>query len=74
MGKDYRFLIGRQFRAEGGLYFVHALAMGESSPVIEAGLSADDPPSHTFSIGDVIRGLLVEEEIELFNPNYLSAR
>ncbi|MCB1686050.1 MAG: hypothetical protein R3E82_14080 [Pseudomonadales bacterium] len=74
MGRDYRFLIGRQFLADGGLYFVQGLSTGDSPPVIEAGLSPDDPPSHRFSIGDVIRGLLVEEEIELFNPNYLSAR
>lgn len=74
MGRDYRFLIGRQFLADGGLYFVHSLSAGDGPPVVEAALSADDAPSHRFSIGEVIRGLLVEEEIELFNPNYLSAR
>lgn len=74
MGRDYRFLIGRQFLAEGGLYCVHGIAAEDGPPVVEAGLSPEEAPSHRFSIGEVIRGLLVEEEIELFNPNYLSAR
>ena len=33
-----------------------------------------DAPSETFSLSDVIQWLLVDEEIVLFNPNYLSAR
>ena len=33
-----------------------------------------DAPAETFSLSDVIQWLLVDEEIVLFNPNYLSAR
>ena len=74
MSRDYRFLIGRQFAADGELYVVHGLQIGEGPLAVEASTAEGESSPRFFSISDVINSLLIEEEIELFNPNYLSAR
>ena len=74
MSRDYRFLIGRQFAADGELYVVHGLQIGEGPLAVEASTAEGENSPRIFSISDVINSLLIEEEIELFNPNYLSAR
>lgn len=74
MNRDYHFLIGLQFAADGAVYVVRNLAAADGQTTVEA-LSDDEAANpRVFSLRDVINWLLVEEEIELFNPNYLSAR
>ena len=74
MNRDYRFLIGRPFAADGELYVVQDLKTEEDRPAVEARAGDDERTIRTFSLSDVINWLLIDEEIELFNPNYLSAR
>ncbi len=80
MRKDYQFLIGQRFAFGGEIYVVRDLTAAEDSTYVTANPSAGDEAAHgaadfeTFSLSDVIQWLLVDEEIELFNPNYLAAR
>jgi hypothetical protein len=83
MNKDYRFLIGQRFAFGGAIYVVQDLTAAEDRTYVTANPSAEDQPddgllqqpaSETFSLSDVIQWLLVDEEIELFYPNYLAAR
>jgi len=87
MSKDYRFLIGQRFAFGGAIYVVQDLTAAEDRTYVTANPSAEDLPDarpgdeglvgepgfETFSLSDVIQWLLVDEEIELFNPNYLAA-
>ena len=41
---------------------------------IVVGEARAEAATETFKLSDVIQWLLVDEEIELFNPNYLAAR
>jgi hypothetical protein len=73
--KDYEFLIGHRFSVEGEIYVVRDLTEDEGGTFVQAGSSDKDQPyPRMFSLSDVIQWLLVDEEIELFNPNYLAAR
>lgn len=84
MRKDYRFLIGQRFAFAGAIYVVQDLTAAEDRTYVRANPSfpeqagADAPTGEdaveTFSLSDVIQWLLVDEEIELFYPNYLAAR
>jgi hypothetical protein len=73
--KDYEFLIGHRFSVEGEIYVVRDLTEDEGHTFVQAG-SSDKNQIHPrmFSLSDVIQWLLVDEEIELFNPNFLAAR
>jgi hypothetical protein len=73
MRKDYQFLIGHQFSVGGQIYTVRGLTFDEERTYVEAHISEQFENSETFSLSDVIQCLLVDEEIELFNPNYLAA-
>ncbi len=88
MKKDYQFLIGQRFSVDGVTYVVRDLTAAEDRTYVEARSSEaesegrdvrrrDPHPqedARTFSLRDVIESLVVDEEIELFNPNYLAAR
>ena len=77
MKKDYHFLIGQRFSAEGEIYVVQELTAGEEEVVlVEASIAAPTAAenSRTFSLRDVIEWLLVDEEIVLFSPDYLATR
>ncbi|MEM8769829.1 MAG: hypothetical protein AAGE43_20525 [Pseudomonadota bacterium] len=88
MRKDYQFLIGQRFSVDGVTYVVRELTAAEDRTYVEARSSEqesdardnrrrDPHPQHdsrTFTLRDVIESLVVDEEIELFNPNYLAAR
>ncbi|MGE0624500.1 MAG: hypothetical protein AB7I04_19160 [Pseudomonadales bacterium] len=83
MRKDYRFLIGQRFAFGGAIYVVQDLTAAEDRTYVTANPSDTDareqsggaePGTETFSLSDVIQWLLVDEEIELFYPNYLAAR
>lgn len=78
MSKDYRFLIGHRFALGGEIYVVQDLGAGNDHTLVKANPSAEDGTAtascETFSVADVIQALVVDEEIELFNPNFLAAR
>lgn len=89
MNRDYRFLIGQRFSVAGAVYVVRDLTWVDDRTYVDAitseeAIAADqlrevtdereEPPAQTFNLSDVIQWLLVDEEIELFNPNYLAAR
>ena len=83
MRKDYHFLIGQRFSVGGEIYVVQDLTAAEDRTYVRANPSLSeraavdtlgDESGETFSLSDVIQWLLVEEEIVLFNPNYLGAR
>ena len=88
MRKDYQFLIGQRFSVDGVTYVVRDLTAADDRTYVEARSSEQDSDerdtrrrnprplddSRTFTLQDVIDSLVVDEEIELFNPNYLAAR
>ena len=88
MRKDYRFLIGQRFAFGDAIYVVEDLTAADDRTYVKANPSPTGVPAdgaltsqptreadiETFSLADVIQWLLVDEEIELFNPNYLAAR
>lgn len=86
MRKDYQFLIGQRFSSGGEVFVVqdltrreeHTYVQAESSVANDIVLSepqqAEAQTGRLFEVNDVIQSLLVDEEIELFNPNYLAAR
>lgn len=85
MKKDYQFLIGQRFSVGREIYVVrdlirhdeHTFVRGELATVEEGEIvvteAGSELPGLTFSLDDVIQSLLVDEEIELFSPNYLAA-
>ncbi len=85
MKKDYQFLIGQRFTADGETYVVRELVSQEDQVFVLAAVSSADDEDivvseagheeavRTFRLNEVIQSLLVDEEIELFSPNYLAA-
>lgn len=85
MKKDYQFLIGQRFSAEGEIYVVREVVSQEDQFFALASVSSSDDEDivvseagqeeagRTFRLSEVIQSLLVDEEIELFSPNYLAA-
>jgi hypothetical protein len=81
MRKDYQFLIGQRFSVGGEIYVVQDLTDRDEQTYVRAAASTDDivlsepgVSDRLFSLKEVIQSLLVDEEIELFSPNYLAAR
>ncbi len=86
MRMDYQFLIGQRFSVGGEIYVVQDVTRQNEHTYVQAGTTVDDDivvsePQGTrvhdgrlFKLNEVIQSLLVDEEIELFNPNYLAAR
>ena len=85
MNKDYQFLIGQRFSMGGEIFVVQDLTKRDEHTYVQAGASIDaivvseatqdqTQNGQLFKLNDVIQSLLVDEEIELFNPNYLAAR
>ena len=74
MNADYHFLIGRQFSVAGETYIVSALSVMDDRTWVEAHGARSGTRRRTFGLGEVLDWLVVDEEIELFNPNYLKAR
>ena len=85
MRKDYQFLIGQRFSVGGEIYVVQDLTKQDEHTYVKAGAAGDEivvseatqaqlERSQLFKLNEVIQSLLVDEEIELFNPNYLAAR
>ncbi|MEJ2088364.1 MAG: hypothetical protein P8Y69_07795 [Gammaproteobacteria bacterium] len=73
MNKDYRFLVGQRFLVDGETFVVRELTAAEDVTLVEAHHLEALDSSRTFLLTEVIQGLVVEEEIVLFNPNYLAA-
>ena len=71
---DYQSLIGRDFYVGDDVYTVHEIAWLEDYPLVMAtskGAREDAPGDRRFPVSHVLQWLLIEEEIELFNPNFL---
>jgi len=81
MKMDYQFLIGRDFSVGEDVYTVRDIAWSDDSALVEAHPRNDQNVvslpnvrgSYQFPLTQVLQWLLVEEEIELFNPNFLGA-
>lgn len=85
MKKDYQFLIGQRFSVEGEIYVVrdlikhdeHIFVRGDVATIEDGEIvvaeAGRELPGLTFGLNDVIQSLLIDEEIELFSPNYLAA-
>ena len=69
----------------GEVFVVQDLTKRDEHTYVQAGVSTDEivvseatqeqtQSSQLFKLNDVIQSLLVDEEIELFSPNYLAAR
>jgi hypothetical protein len=90
MRKDYQFLIGQRFSVGGEIYVVRDLTFQDEFTYVQAeaentvDIVLSEPCTQEqrgtqggdriFRLNEVIQSLLVDEEIELFNPNYLAAR
>lgn len=86
MRKDYQILIGQRFSVGGEIHVVQGMIEHDGHIYVQAVTSPEDdivvsePPaasaqeSRLFELNEVIQSLLVDEEIVLFNPNYLAAR
>ena len=71
---DYQSLVGRDFCVGEDVYTVHEIAWLADYPLVMAtpkGAQEDLPGSRRFPVSQVLQWLLIEEEIELFNPNFL---
>ncbi|MDH3644847.1 MAG: hypothetical protein OES38_22270 [Gammaproteobacteria bacterium] len=80
MKMDYQFLIGRDFSVGDDVYTVRDIAWSDDSALVQAHPKNDQMPlalpnvgNRQFPLTEVLQWLLVEEEIELFNPNFLGA-
>lgn len=73
MRKDYQFLVGQRFLVDGEIFVVRELTSTEDVTLVEAHPPEALDTSRTFALTEVIQGLVVDEEIVLFNPNYLAA-
>jgi hypothetical protein len=76
MKMDYQFLMGRDFCVGTDVYTVRDIAWQEEFPVVQADVNdhaRERRARHSFPLAQVLQWLLVEEEIELFNPNFLGA-
>jgi hypothetical protein len=74
MKTDYQFLIGRDFCVGDNVYTIRSVAWMEENALVEANMKSaeeDGRAQYRFPVGQVLQWLLVEEEIELFNPNFL---
>ena len=71
---EKKFLVGQRFSVGEDIYVVRDLTQGTGPATVEAYISEKVEASRTFPLSDVLERLLVDEEIELFNPNYLAAR
>jgi hypothetical protein len=74
MKTDYQFLIGRDFCVGDNVYTIRSVAWMEEDALVEANVKSaeeDAQAQYRFPVGQVLQWLLVEEEIELFNPNFL---
>ncbi|MCZ6710574.1 MAG: hypothetical protein O7B25_09440 [Gammaproteobacteria bacterium] len=73
MKTDYQFLIGQDFSVGDDVYTIQDVAWTDDTALVEANVKeqvGNDSPS-SFPVSQVLQWLLVEEEIELFNPNFL---
>ena len=72
---DYTYLLGQHFCVAGEIHVVQDLSTDEAGTFVVATCSVDEADAtRTFAISEVIACLLIEEEIELFSPNYLTIR
>ena len=71
---DSHCLVGKHFTVGGEIYVVAELTVRETGTVVEAHNRQDNSATRRFFLPDVLERLMVEEEIELFSPNYLTAR
>jgi len=75
MKTDYQFLVGRDFYVGNDIYTIRSVVWSEEYVLVEANEQSsalDMPTSLRLPLAQVLQSLLVEEEIELFNPSYLS--
>lgn len=69
---EYQSLVGRQFAVDREIFVVQELTSDEDQTLVRANSEHDSSSIRTFFLTEVLERLLVEEEIELFNPGYIS--
>jgi hypothetical protein len=67
---EYQCLVGRQFTVEEEVFVVRELSTDTERTLVKADSERTAGNLRTFFITEVIERLLVDEEIELFNPTY----
>ncbi|MCZ6855154.1 MAG: hypothetical protein O7G86_14690 [Gammaproteobacteria bacterium] len=73
MNLEYQFLIGHQFNLDGKLFKVRDIVVIDQCVFVNAeSESHGQTTARRFPAATAIESLLVEEEIELFSPNFVS--
>lgn len=71
---DYQFLEGHRFNVDGQVYEVCDILMSGDCVFVDAQFTIDGKTTmRRFPAATAIESLLVEEEIELFSPNFVFA-
>ena len=72
MDMDYQFLVGHQFDVDGQVYVVRDILMSGHRVFVDAETTCDgETTQRSFPAATAIESLLVDEEIELFSPNFV---
>ena len=70
--KDYQFLLGHRFDVDGQVFEVCDVLLSGHRIFVDAEFSSDGETAvKRFPAATAIESLLVEEEIELFSPNFV---
>ncbi len=67
----YQCLVGRHFAVDEQVYIVGSLRAYQRHTIVEAHKEQDRASTVRFFLTDVLEALLIDEEIELFQPGYL---
>lgn len=71
---DYQFLVGHKFSVDDQQYAVLEIVIRDQRVFVEADTTVDGKTiRRQFPAATAIESLLVEEEIELFSPNFVFA-
>ena len=73
MKTDYQFLIGQDFSVGDDVYTIQDVGWTDDTALVEANVKEQVGKASlsSFPVSQVLQWLPVEEEIELFNPNFL---
>ena len=69
---EYQCLVGRQFAVDEEVFVVRELTSDTDRMLVKADTERSLGKMRTFFITEVLERLLVDEEVELFHPGYLS--
>jgi len=74
MNLEYRFLLGHRFNVDSRSYLVRTILVRDQCVFVNAESTVNGKTTtRRFPAATAIESLLVEEEIELFSPNFVTA-